>query len=98
MSEMTGRITYEGPPALANMLVQHLDEEGVHVDWQPPELPDERLSYSVEVVSIANEVVVTMTVSGTTAAIELAVRKFRERVKGQGSARIDYQDLEDQEN
>lgn len=86
---MTGRITYEGPPALANMLVQHLDEEGVHVDWQPPELPDERLSYSVEVVSIANEVVVAMTVSGTTAAIELAVRNFRARVKGRATARVD---------
>lgn len=72
MADVTRTITYHGDAARCGALVQMLEQEGVTVQWTPPQ---ERRGLGADI----NEVVVSLVSSGTLLAITAGVRKFRER-------------------
>lgn len=77
MSRMTETetvtIRYRGGPARAGALVQMLEEQGVHVEWEPPQ---ERR----DLQGVAETVALSLVASGTYDAIKAAVVNFRRRV------------------
>lgn len=68
----TWTITYEGDPARAGALVQMLEQQGVHVEWEPPQ---ERRSFGADVGAVA----LSLVASGLYDAIKAGVARFRER-------------------
>jgi hypothetical protein len=76
MADETRRITYEGSPALARQLVQCLEDEGVEV--QRPPRPREETH---DIGDMSERVVLDLVVKGASAAIVVAVKKFRDRFK-----------------
>jgi Holliday junction resolvase len=76
MADETRRITYEGSPALARQLVQCLEDEGVEV--QRPPRPREETH---DIGDMSERVVVDLVVKGASAAMVVAVKKFRDRFK-----------------
>jgi len=58
------------------VLVQFLREEGVRVQWDPP---DERRG--IEWANDAQQVVAMLIATGTAAAVKAAVERFRQRYK-----------------
>lgn len=68
---MTKRLVrYEGPAPLAAALAQYLEQQGVHVYWEPP--VEER-------GGIVELVVIPLLVTGSYDAIKAGVRLFLER-------------------
>lgn len=81
--EVTRRLTYRGGAITAHMIVRRLKEEGVRVDWEPPE---ERR----DLASAAEMVVALLVVHGGTKAIDAVVDEFREWLRERGGdLRID---------
>ena len=79
MSE-TRVITYKGRPELAGFLVSMLRQEGVRVEWTPPE-GEERRGLGTDLVEA---VIVKILVDGGWEAIERAVEKVRSSVRSAG--------------
>jgi hypothetical protein len=73
----TVEIQYTGPAPLASLVAQSLAAYGLDVDWRRP---DERL----DLESMAAEVAVTLTATGTTAAVRAAIAEARKRLSGRG--------------
>ena len=71
---VTRIIRYEGNPALAAFLAYLFKEEGVDVEWTPPE-PLEPRGPGTEIVT---SVVVQLGVKGTLEAIGRALKRFEE--------------------
>ena len=71
---VTRIIRYEGNPARAAFLANLFREEGVDVEWTPPE-PLEPRGLSSEIVT---GVVVQLSVKGTVEAIGRALNRFEE--------------------
>ena len=65
-------LTYRGNPALASALVRMLEEQGVAVQWERP-------SEARDLPDAAQDYVVAILANGTSAAIAIAVKLFRER-------------------
>jgi hypothetical protein len=63
-------IRYRGGPARVGALVQMLEEQGVHVDWEPPQ--EQR-----NLEGLAEIIVLSLVASGTYDGIKAAVAKFR---------------------
>lgn len=63
-------IRYKGGPERVGALVQMLEDEGVHVDWEPPE--EQR-----NLEGVAETIALALVASGTYDAIKTAVAKFR---------------------
>ena len=76
MSDETRRITYEGSPALVRQLVRCLKDEGVEV--QRPPRPREETH---DIGDMSERGVVDLVVKGASAAMVVAVKKFRDRFK-----------------
>jgi hypothetical protein len=76
MADETRRITYEGSPALTRQLVQCLEDEGVEV--QRPPRPREETH---DIGDMSERVVLDLVVKGASAAITVAVERFRDRFK-----------------
>jgi hypothetical protein len=76
VADETRRITYEGSPALVRQLVQCLEDEGVEVQW-PPRPREE----THDIGDMSERVVVDLVVKGASAAMVVAVKKFRDRFK-----------------
>jgi hypothetical protein len=68
----TRTITYEGDQARAGALVQMLEQQGVHVDWQPGR---EERSFGTDVGAVA----LSLVASGLYDGIKTGVARFRER-------------------
>jgi len=79
------RLTYTGNPAFSGVLVQMLQDEGLAVEWEPPE---ERRG-----ANIPEDVLVGLVVSGLSDTIKLGIRtaieKFRTRFPGRAEVRDD---------
>jgi hypothetical protein len=73
----TVEIQYTGPASLASLVAQSLAAYGLDVDWTQPE---ERR----DLESMAAEVAVTLTATGTTAAVRAAIEEVRKRLSGRG--------------
>jgi thiol-disulfide isomerase/thioredoxin len=73
----TVEIRYTGPAPLASLVAQSLAADGLDVDWRRPE---ERR----DLESMAAEVAVTLTATGTTAAVRAAIAEARKRLSGRG--------------
>lgn len=73
----TVKIQYVGPASLASLVAQSLAADGLDVDWTRPE---ERR----DLESMAAEVAVTLTATGTTAAVRAAIAEARKRLSGRG--------------
>lgn len=84
----TRMITYQGGPARSALLAQMLRDEGLQVQWTPPE---ERrgIDYSADIQSL----VVTLTAVGLVTSMRVAVSKFRNRVP---SAKVKIEGDEDE--
>jgi hypothetical protein len=80
--EESRTITYRGGPVGLQQLVRMLREEGVRVEWEPPE---ERR----DLASMAQDYVVELLAMGTIAGIQLAVDRFRKRAGDRGTAEIE---------
>ena len=76
MADEKRRITYKGSPALVRQLVQCLEDEGVEV--QRPPRPREETH---DIGDMSERVVLDLVVKGASAAIVVAVKKFRDRFK-----------------
>jgi hypothetical protein len=72
---VTRTIRYEGNSALAAFLAYLLKEEGVDVEWTPPEPVTGRPGAGTEMEPV---VVVLLGVRGTLEAIGLALERFEE--------------------
>ena len=72
---VTRTIRYEGNPALAAFLAYLFKEEGVDVEWTPPEPLIEPRGLGTE---IGTGVVVQLGVKGTLEAIGLALERFEQ--------------------
>jgi len=76
------QITYRGPAPLARTLVESFKEEGVTVDWTPPDeprdLPDQTADFMVALAA-----------TGTYDAVRAAVGRFQREFGNQVSVRID---------
>jgi hypothetical protein len=85
--DITRTITYTGPAARVGGLADVLEDEGVRVEWTPPE---ERrgIDYSTDIQALV-VAVVAMKATGAPAAIKAAVKKFRARVPW---AKVEIQD------
>jgi hypothetical protein len=70
----TVEIRYTGPAPLASLVAQSLAADGLDVDWRRPE---ERR----DLESMAAEVAVTLTATGTTAAVRAAIAEGPETVE-----------------
>jgi hypothetical protein len=70
---LTRAIRYYGSPARVGMLAQMLREEGVQVEYEPPQ---EERGLGAD---IAAGVIVYILTKGGEEAIQVAVRRFRER-------------------
>jgi hypothetical protein len=70
MTDVARSIQYTGDPALARLLVQVLQEEGVTVEWSEPH----------DNLDPTAELIVQLVASGELPAIDAAVTKFRARV------------------
>ena len=68
----TRTITYEGDPARAGALVQMLEQQGVKVEWEPPQ---EERSLGTDVGAVA----LSLVASGLYDAIKTGVTRLRER-------------------
>jgi len=68
----TRTITYEGSAARASALVQMLEQQGVHVEWEQPQ---EQRSFGADVVVV----VLSLVASGLYDGIKAGVARFRER-------------------
>lgn len=82
MVDVAGRIQVHTNSAYASMLVQMLEQEGIHVSWHRP-----AQARSIDLATMTTDVVIGLVVSGSYDGIKAAVRKFRERT--QGRARVD---------
>jgi hypothetical protein len=71
MPDVTRTVRYEGDPARCGWLAQMLREEGVRVEYTPPE---EKRGYVVDDI---NQVVVNLICTGTGAAILAGVQRFK---------------------
>ena len=78
--EVTRRITYRGDPAYAHMLVRKLEQEGVQVEWEPPQ----ELQELRDMASAAEAVVASIIATGTWQAMSYVAREFRDRLKERG--------------
>jgi thiol-disulfide isomerase/thioredoxin len=74
-------IQYTGPAPLASLVAQSLAADGLDVDWTRPE---ERRHLE----SMAAEVAVTLTATGTTAAVRAAIAEARKRLSGRGRIEV----------
>jgi hypothetical protein len=70
--DVTRKITYHGDTARVGALVQMLEQQGVQVDWTPPQ---EHRGLGADV----NEVIVNLVSTGSVVAIAAAVKQFRAR-------------------
>ena len=81
MADETRQITYEGPAALAFLLVQSLKDEGVTADWTSPvDAPRDE------------PVVVNNAAAGASNAVVEGVRKFQENNR---HGRVEVEEGED---
>jgi hypothetical protein len=80
--DVTRTIRYEGRPELAGFLAYSLRQEGVRVEWTPPEPQEE--PRGIDWATDVQQVVVTLTAGGAAYAIKRAVDLFRERVRAAG--------------
>ena len=88
MAPTTRRVTYRGSPALAPMLAQMLEQEGVKVTWERPrEQPGPG--------EMAKEVSVQMVAVGNLVAIQVAVHKFRKHTRNGPGVAIEDDDADD---
>lgn len=83
VDQQTRRITYRGGAIEPHRLVSMLRDEGVRVEWEPPE---ERR----DVAGAVQDYVVELLATGTVAAISYAIGKFRERARG--TVQVDHDD------
>jgi hypothetical protein len=77
----TRQVTYEGAAPFASVLVRMLEDEGVTVQWDPPE--------ETRSGGVLEEIVIGLAVNGTYEAIKLGVDRFRQWAKGRAKAKID---------
>lgn len=82
-------LRYEGNPAIASALGQMLTEEGVEVEWERP------VEYR-GAAEMAEAVAVYFICAGSSAAIKLAVERFRQRFPDTKVSRSDDQDDDEQ--
>jgi hypothetical protein len=78
----THQLVYTGPAAFASALVQMLQEQGVTVDWTPPE---ERRGLGHD----AHDIVVNLVATGVWVSVFKGVSVFRDRFKGRGRVDVD---------
>jgi hypothetical protein len=81
MNNVTRTVRYEGYPAVASLLVQTLREEGVEVEWTPP---DE----SRVVDPVISTIVLSLVANGLYDAIKLGVKKFEDMRMPKAQAEI----------
>lgn len=74
-------LTVLASPPFASMLVQMLREEGVTVEWDPPE---ERRGAG----EVVQQVVISILAAGAYDGIKLAVQRFVERTNGRAKVDI----------
>jgi hypothetical protein len=70
--DVTRTITYRGEAPWCWALAYFLDQEGVQVEWSPPDGEEHR-----GLGADAQQVAVSLVTTGTITAIRVAVRKFR---------------------
>ena len=74
----TQQLIYQGPPALAGVLAQGLEDEGVDVDYEPP-LETRDFGTALAIASVV------LAATGNLGDIFTAVRKFRQRFGKSGA-------------
>jgi len=79
---MAYEVTYRGPASLARALVECFEEEGVSVDWAPPDEPRDLPGQPADFM-------VALAATGTYDAVQAAVGRFQREFGNQGSVRID---------
>jgi hypothetical protein len=78
--DVTRTVTYRGKPPWHTALVQFLEEEGVRVEWSPPDGEEPR-GLGADVTQVVVNIVSTGTIAAMAAAV-YRFRNFRPRDKG----------------